>query len=123
MCEGENWTVSILNALMQGPAWASTAVFITWDDFGGFYDHVPPPQVDAFGLGPRVPLLIVSPFAKPGYVSHEVYEHSSLLKFVETRYGLQPLTNRDRAASNMLDSFDFHHPEQVPLVLSPRQCN
>ena len=123
MCEGENWVVGILNALMQESAWASSAVFITWDDFGGFYDHVSPPQVDGFGLGPRVPLLIVSPFAKPGYVSHEVYEHSSILKFVETRYGLQPLTNRDRAASDMLDSFDFYHPQQTPLVLSPRQCN
>lgn len=121
-CVGENWTVSVLNALMQGPAWSSTVVFITWDDFGGFYDHVYPPQVDQFGLGPRVPLLIVSPYAKRGYVAHDLYEHSSILKFVETRYGLQPLTARDRAAGNMLDNFDFDHP-QPPLVLAPRQCN
>jgi phospholipase C len=122
ICEGENWTVSVLNAVMQGPSWNSTAVFITWDDFGGFYDHVPPPQVDRFGLGLRVPLLIISPFAKAGYISHTVYEHSSVLKFVETRYGLKSLTSRDGAASDMLDSFDFNQQPQGPLLLTERQC-
>jgi len=115
ICEGENWTVTVLNAVMQGPDWSSTAVFITWDDFGGLYDHVPPHQLDQFGLGPRVPLLIISPFAKTGYISHNVHEHSSILKLAETRYGLQPLTARDRAASNMLDSFDFNQQPQPPL--------
>jgi phospholipase C len=122
ICEGENWTVSVLNALMQGPDWGSTAVFITWDDFGGFYDHVPPPQVDQFGFGPRVPLLIISPFAKAGYISHTLSEHSSILKFIETRYNLQPLTSRDRAASDLLDSFDFDQQPQPPLVQQPRKC-
>ncbi len=121
-CEGENWTVQQLNAVMQGPDWNSTVVFLTYDDFGGFYDHVPPPQLDVFGLGPRVPLLIVSPFAKPGYISHTVYEHSSILKFVETRYQLPALTARDGTASDMLDSFDFAQEPQSPLVLQPRQC-
>lgn len=121
-CVGENWTVQALNALMQSPEWNSTVVFITWDDFGGLYDHVPPPQLDQFGLGPRVPLLIISPYAKPGYISHTVYEHSSILKFVETRYRLGPLTVRDATASDMLDSFDFHQPAQPPLVLQPRLC-
>jgi phospholipase C len=121
-CAGENWTVQVLNAVMQGPVWNSTVVFITWDDFGGLYDHVPPPQLDQFGLGPRVPLLIISPFSKPGYISHTLYEHSSILKFVETRYGLPPLTARDSAASNMLDSFDFTQSPQSPLVLQTRQC-
>src|SRR6202035_1599215 len=69
-CEGENWSVEQLNAVMEGPDWASTAVFITWDDFGGFYDHVAPPPVDKFGLGPRVPLLIISPYVRKGKVSH-----------------------------------------------------
>ncbi len=122
VCEGENWTVQQLNALMESTQWNSTAVFVTWDDFGGFYDHVPPPQLDIMGLGPRVPLLIISPFAKAGYVSHTVYEHSSILKFVETRYQLPPLTARDGMASNMLDSFDFSQQPQVPLILQPRQC-
>ncbi|HEY4050562.1 MAG TPA: alkaline phosphatase family protein [Acidobacteriaceae bacterium] len=122
MCEGENWTVSVLNALMQGPDWNSAAVFVTWDDFGGFYGHVPPPQADQFGLGPCVPLLIVSPYARPGYISHTVYEHSSVLKFIETRYGLQALTSRDAAASDMLDSFNFAQGPQTPLVLQPQTC-
>jgi len=121
-CPGENWTVQVLNAIMQGPNWSSTVIFITWDDFGGLYDHVPPPQLDQFGLGPRVPLLIISPYAKRGYISHTVYEHSSILKFVETRYALPPLTLRDSASSNMLDSFDFTQPPQPPLVLQTRQC-
>jgi phospholipase C len=122
ICAGENWTTVALNELMQGPAWSSTAVFITYDDFGGFYDHVAPPQVDQFGLGPRVPLLIISPFARKGYVSHTVYEHSSILKFVETLYGLSPLTTRDASASDMRDSFDFNQVPQPPLILQTRTC-
>jgi phospholipase C len=122
VCEGESWTVNVLNALMQGPDWNSTAVFITWDDFGGFYDHVAPPQVDQFGLGPRVPLLIISPYAKSGYVSHTVYDHTSLLKFVETRYHLEPLASRDAQANAMLDSFDFSAPPRPPFFLTPRAC-
>ncbi|HTA66796.1 MAG TPA: alkaline phosphatase family protein [Bryobacteraceae bacterium] len=122
VCAGDNQTAGFVNAIMQGPAWISTVVFVTYDDFGGFYDHVPPPQVDQLGLGPRVPLLIISPFAKPGYVSHTVYEHSSILKFIETRYRLQSLTRRDAAASNMLDSFDFSQPPQPPLILQSRPC-
>ncbi len=114
--------MQVLNAIMQGPEWNSTAVFLTWDDFGGLYDHVPPPQVDRFGLGPRVPLLIISPFAKPGYISHTVYEQSSVLKFVERRYHLDPLTSRDRDASDMLGSFDFRQPPLPPLILTSRSC-
>ena len=122
MCDGENWTVSVLNALMQGPDWDSTVVFLTWDDFGGFYDHVPPAQVDQFGLGPRVPLLIISPYAKQGYVSHTLSDHTSVLKFVETRYGLPALTSRDAAASNLIDSFDFDSAPRPPVILKPRAC-
>jgi len=122
VCQGENWTVQVLNAVMQGPEWNSTAVFLTWDDFGGLYDHVAPPQVDRYGLGPRAPLLIISPFAKSGYVSHRQYEQSSVLKFVERRYHLDSLTARDREASDMLDSFDFSQPPRPPLILSPRSC-
>jgi len=121
-CVGENWTVQQLNAVMQGPQWPSTVVFITWDDFGGFYDHVPPPLVDQFGFGPRVPLLIISPYAKPGVIVHTVYEFSSLLKFVETRYRLAPLTARDQAANDLLDSLDFAQAPQPPLILEPHPC-
>jgi phospholipase C len=122
VCAGENWTVKQLNALMQGPAWKSSAVFITWDDFGGFYDHVAPPIVDQFGFGPRVPLLIVSPFAKKGYVSHTQYEFSSVLKFIEERFGLSPLTGRDAVANDTTDSFDFAQSPRSPFLLTARKC-
>jgi phospholipase C len=121
-CQGENWTVAQLNAVMQGSEWNSTAVFLTWDDFGGFYDHEPPPTLDQFGLGPRVPLLIISPFAKKGFISHTNYEFSSFLKFVEQRFGLPSLADRDRMANDMSDSFDFAQPPQAPLVLLVRAC-
>jgi phospholipase C len=122
MCGGENWTVQQLNAVMAGPDWDSTAVFLTWDDFGGFYDHVAPPQSDEFGMGPRVPLLIISPFAKPGFVSHTTYELSSLLKFAEVRFALPPLTERDAAANDVLDSFDFDQTPLAPINLDLRDC-
>jgi phospholipase C len=122
VCEGENWTVANLNAVMTGPDWNSTVVFITYDDYGGFYDHVPPPQIDRYGLGPRVPLLIVSPYARAGFISHTLYELSSVLKFVETRYALPSLTARDGMASDMSDAFDLSQPPQPPLILQPRQC-
>lgn len=122
ICAGENKIAQLVSAIMQGPAWNSTVIFITYDDFGGLYDHVPPPQVDQFGMGPRVPLLIVSPYAKPGSVSDTVYEHSSMLKFIETRYHLPSLTARDAAASSMMDSFDFSQRPLPPLILQPQQC-
>jgi phospholipase C len=121
-CMGENWTVQQLNALMQGPDWSTSAVFLTWDDFGGFYDHVPPPQEDEFGLGPRVPFLIISPYAQPGYISHTQYEFSSVLKFIEDRFGLAPLTERDANANDTTDSFNFNQPPNSPLILNPQTC-
>jgi phospholipase C len=122
ICEGENLTVNIVNALMQGSDWNSTVVFVTWDDFGGFYDHVAPPQLDQFGLGPRVPLLIISPYAKPGYISHNLSDLTSVLRFVETRYGLQALTSRDAAVSDLMDNFDFDSPPRPPVILQSRAC-
>jgi phospholipase C len=122
-CQGENWTVKQVNAIMQGPDWDSTAVFVTWDDFGGFYDHLPPPQADDFGFGPRVPLLIISPYVIPGYISHTEYEFSSFLKLVEDRFGLASLTTRDANANDMLDSFDFTQPPAEPYILPARNCS
>jgi phospholipase C len=121
-CVGENWTIRQLNAVMSSEFWESTAIFLTWDDFGGFYDHVPPPSVDNFGFGPRVPLLIISPYAKHGHVSHTVYEFSSMLKFVESRWTLDALTDRDSVANDLSDSFDFQQPPLAPLVLQERVC-
>jgi phospholipase C len=107
VCVGENWTVEQINAVMQGPDWESTVVFLTWDDFGGFYDHVAPPRVDNFGLGPRVPLLIISPWAHSGYIEHKPLEFSSILKFIEDRFDLDRLTERDEKSNDLFDAFDF----------------
>jgi len=122
VCDGENWTVQQINAIMQGPDWNSTAIFITWDDFGGFYDHVPPPGLDEFGLGMRVPLLVISPYALKGKVSHTQYELSSVLKFVEERFGLPAMTARDAAANDITDAFDFTQSPRSPLILQTRTC-
>jgi len=120
MCAGENWTIRQLNALMRSRDWDRSAVFITWDDFGGLYDHVAPPRVDDLGWGPRVPLLVVSPWAKPGYVSHTDYEFASLLAFIERLHSLPPLGKRDAAANDLFDVFDFSGEPRPPLLLEPR---
>jgi phospholipase C len=116
VCVGENWTVSLLQALASGPDWASTAMFITWDDFGGFYDHVAPDQIDKYGLGFRVPLLVVSPYAKPSYVDHARTEFSSVLRFIEMNWTLPSLTPRDQTSPDMTQDFNF---QQTPIALPP----
>ena len=121
-CAGENWTVSMINAVMQGPNWNTTAIVLTWDDYGGFYDHVAPPQVDFYGFGPRVPMIIISPYAKPAFISHKQYEYASFLKTVEERFGLPSLSTRDADANDLLDSFDFTQRPLPPLVLNQRTC-
>lgn len=123
VCLGENWTVEQLDALMQGPEWDSTVVFLTWDDFGGFYDHVAPPVVDRFGFGPRVPLLIISPWVRSGSITHTTLEFSSVLRFIEERFDLDPLTQRDADANEILDSFDFDQEPLPPLILDTRDCH
>ena len=120
-CNGENWTTKVVNAIMEGPDWESTAIFVTWDDYGGFYDHVPPPQVDDFGFGIRVPLLVISPYAKEGYVMDELGEFSSVLRFIEDNWGLTQLTHRDRDATPMMSAFDFTQEPRPPDPLPLRQ--
>jgi phospholipase C len=122
MCEGENWTVQHINAIMQSDQWSSTVIVLVWDDFGGFYDHVPPPNVDHFGLGPRVPMLVLSPYVKEASVSHTTYEFSSVLQLIENRFRLKALSNRDVEANSLLDMFDFTQVPAPPLVLQPRIC-
>ena len=122
ICKGENWTVRTINSIMTSEHWDNTAIVLTWDDFGGFYDHVPPPHVDLYGLGPRVPTIVISPWAKPGYIDSKTYEFSSVLKLIETIWDLPSLGPRDRRASNMLDSFDFDQEPNPPLVLEEREC-
>ncbi|MFZ0893549.1 MAG: alkaline phosphatase family protein, partial [Candidatus Nitrosopolaris sp.] len=117
---GMNWVKDVINAIMSSPYWNSTAIVVTWDDYGGFYDHVPPPQIDKYGLGFRMPTLIISPSAKPGYIDHMQYQFESMLKFIEWRFSLQPLTERDLHANNLLNAFDFSQkplpPHVVPLA-------
>jgi phospholipase C len=122
MCAGENWTVEIMNGLQRSPYWERTAVILTWDDFGGFYDHVAPPHIDIYGLGPRVPALVMSPWARPGYIDSRTYEFSSVLRFIERIFRLPAMTERDRRSNDMLDAFDFQQEPVPPLILEPRDC-
>jgi len=108
MAVGDNWIGAAVSAVENGPDWSSTAIFLTWDDCGCFYEHVPP----AFGLGIRVPMVIVSPYAKPGFTDSNVASFASLLTYVEDTFGLPSLTARDATAYDFADSFDYG---QVPL--------
>jgi phospholipase C len=122
LCYGENWTTRIVNAIMQSPDWQSTAIFVTWDDWGGFYDHVPPVHVDPFGFGFRVPLLTISPYAKQGVVDHREGEFSSVLRFIEDNWGLNQLTQRDRRADNLSYNFDFSQQPRSPDPQPEQNC-
>src|SRR5207245_7967584 len=81
--DGQFWVTSLINAAMRSPDWKSTAVFLAWDDWGGFYDHVKPPAIDGNGYGLRVPGLVISPYAKRGYIDHQTLSHDAYLKFIE----------------------------------------
>ena len=122
ICLGENWTVRVVNAVMRSQYWKDTAIFLTWDDFGGFYDHVAPPHIDNISLGPRVPTIVISPFARPHFVDHSIFDFDSFLRFIEQDFHLPALNDRDRLASPMLSSFDFHQKPAPPLVLKQRTC-
>lgn len=104
---GPNWVASIVNAIGQSKYWNTTAIFVTWDDWGGWYDHVLPPKVDEMGLGFRVPLLVISPWAKHGYVSHTVHEASGFITFIEHNFNLGSLGQRDASADGFADCFDY----------------
>ena len=119
-CYGENWTTQVVNAIMASPEWKSTAIFLTWDDYGGFYDHVPPREVDMMGFGIRVPMLMISPYAKKGYIDHTEGEFSSVLRFIEDNWGLTQLTDRDRNADNLTEAFDFSQKPRPPDPLPER---
>lgn len=113
---GPSWVASVVNAVGKSQYWNSTAIVILWDDWGGFYDDLPPPQLDWLGLGIRVPCIIVSPYAKAHYVSHTQYEFGSTLKLVEQVFSVPSLGYTDARANSMLDSFDFTRP---PLKFVP----
>jgi len=105
--EGPDWVASIVNVVGQSKFWNSTAIFISWDDWGGLYDHVVPPKLDAMGPGFRVPLLVVSAYAKPGYISHNAHESSGFIAFIEHNFGLRSLDQRDAVSDDFADCFDY----------------
>ncbi len=135
--DGMRWTVEQINAIVEGGLWEHTAVFVTWDDWGGWYDHADVPVMETwdstraqrpadaypqfngepFRYGSRVPCLAIGPYARRGHVSHQVNSHVSLVKFCESTFGLPALSQRDGQSNGMMDCFDFSQPPQPPLVL------
>jgi phospholipase C len=129
----QTYVTGLINAIMRGPDWNSTAIFLSWDDWGGFYDHVAPPSVDQNGYGLRVPGLVISPYARQGYIDHQTLSHDAYLKFIEDDFlggqRLDPRTDGrpdprpDVRETNPLlgdlsSDFDFTQTPRAPLVLS-----
>ncbi|HZY70515.1 MAG TPA: alkaline phosphatase family protein [Thermoplasmata archaeon] len=114
---GQSWVLSCINQVEQSNYWNSTAIFLTWDDYGGFYDHVAPPKFGQNYLSFRAPLLVISPYARQGYLSHQLGEFSSLLRFIEWRYGFSNLTARDGSAALPLGYFDFNATPRPPMTI------
>jgi len=132
LSDGQAWTASLINAVMKSPDWDTTAIFLSWDDWGGFYDHVAPPQVDQNGYGLRVPGLVISPYAKHGFIDHQVLSHDAYVKLIENIFlggqRLDPATDgrpdpRPDVRENMpqlgalLADFDFSQAPRPPLLL------
>jgi phospholipase C len=113
LCSAQQYAAKVINAAIASPQWGSIAMFLVWDDWGGFYDHVDPPVIEKWTDGTplrygfRVPCIVISPFARGGYVSHETHSFVSVLHFAEMVYNLKPLNERDAGASALLDCFDF----------------
>lgn len=119
-CFAHNWITDVVNALMEGDGWAETAIFITWDEWGGLYDHVAPPEVDDLGFGFRVPMLVASPYAKKGYVDDAEGEFSSPLRFIEDNWGLPYLTPRIERTHGFEHVFDFDRDPRTDTRPLPR---
>jgi len=103
----EQHAVELINAVLDGPDGKDAVVILTYDENGGFWDHIAPPVIDRWGPGTRIPAIIISPFAKKGFVDHTQYETVSILSFIERRWGLEPLTDRDKKANPLQNAFDF----------------
>src|SRR5579872_1028671 len=110
---GPSWVADVVNAIGTSQYWKDTAIFVTWDDWGGWYDHVPPQIYNQYELGFRVPLIVISPYAKAGYVSHVPHEFGSILHFTEERFNLGNLGYSDARADDLADCFNFN---QAPLT-------
>src|SRR5207344_1221697 len=115
-----NWVTDIVNAVMTSEMWNQTAIFITWDEWGGFYDHVLPKEIDDIGLGLRVPLLTISPYTRKGLIDDELGEFSTPLRFISDNWGLDPLTPRIAKTHNMEHIFDFSSGPRPPTPTSTR---
>jgi phospholipase C len=115
---GPQWVATVVNAIGRSQYWNDTVVIVVWDDWGGWYDHVRPPQLDAMGLGFRVPMIVISPYAKHGYVSHVQHEFGSILKFAEEVFALPSLGVTDARADDLSDCFDFTKPPRPYVPVS-----
>ena len=133
MSVGQAYVTALVNAVMQGPDWNSTAIFLTWDDWGGFYDHVMPPHVDELGYGLRVPGIVISPYAKKGFIDHQTLSFDAYVKFIEDDFlggsRIDPRTDgrpdprpdvRENVTilGDLRKDFDFSQAPRAPLVLS-----
>jgi phospholipase C len=129
---GQAFVTTLINAIMRGPSWSSTAIFLSWDDWGGFYDHVVPPRVDANGYGMRVPALVISPYARSGFIDHQVLSKDAYLKFIEDdflegerinpvsdgRPDLRPnVRETEPLLGDLVRDFNFNQPPAPPLIL------
>jgi phospholipase C len=129
---GQTYVTGLINAIMQSPDWSSTAIFLSWDDWGGFYDHVVPPHVDRNGFGLRVPGLVISPYARTGFIDHQVMSHDAYNRFIEDDFlgsqRLDPATDgrpdprpdvreADPLAGNLAHEFNFSQPPRPPEIL------
>lgn len=120
---GPDWVASVVNSIGRSPLWQTTVIFVLWDDWGGWYDHVPPPRLDRMGLGPRVPFIVISPWAKRHYVSHVRHEFGSLLKFTELAFDLDSLHTSDERSDALRDCFDFtQQPPPFRYIPAMRQA-
>lgn len=108
----------LVSALTKSQYWSSSVVFLTWDDYGGFYENVAPLEVDAHGYGPGLRLLVISAYARPDYITNQLGSFGSILRFIEERFNLRHLTARDERASDMSDAFDFNQKSNPPFTIS-----
>ncbi len=121
---GPSWVSSVVNTIGQSKYWDSTAIFIFWDDYGGWYDPEPPSYVDYDGLGMRLPMIIISPYAKKGFIDHTHYEHGTMLKFIEQTFGLSSLSASDARANPPTKAFDFSKPpRKFKVIPAERDAN
>ena len=115
---GQRLVRSLVTELMRSSAWPTSAFILTYSNWGGWYDHVAPPSVDDDGYGFRVPALLVSPYARQGYIESSQLDYTSILKFIEDNYGLKPLSSRDAAANSIAPAFDFTQAPRPPHLVT-----